>query len=136
MQFFVEYTPAAGKPQSPEHNEKLNKLIEEESKSGILFATGAFKPGTTVIRQDDGNVSVTDGPYAEAKEVIVGWAIINAKSKDDAIEISKNFLSIAGDGTSVMHEIFGPEDHAAQSEHAAQNEHAAQSVSPHNGERA
>jgi hypothetical protein len=57
---------------------------------------------------------VTDGPFTESKEVIGGFALIQAKSKEDAIELTKRFLRVAGDGESEIRQIaeaedFGPE---------------------------
>jgi hypothetical protein len=53
---------------------------------------------------------VTDGPFTEAKELIAGFAIVQAKSKDEAIEITKNFLKVAGDGECELRQIFEPSD--------------------------
>ena len=57
---------------------------------------------------------MTDGPFTESKEVIGGFALIEAKSKEDAIELTKRFLRVAGDGESEIRQIaeaedFGPE---------------------------
>ena len=49
---------------------------------------------------------MTDGPFTEAKEVIGGFALIQAKSKEEAIEITKNFLKVAGDGESEIRQVF------------------------------
>jgi hypothetical protein len=58
-------------------------------------------------------LTVTDGPFTESKEVIGGFALIEAKSKEDAIELTKRFLRVAGDGESEIRQIeaedFGPE---------------------------
>jgi hypothetical protein len=53
---------------------------------------------------------VTDGPFTEAKELIAGFAIVQAKSKDEAIEITKNFLKGVGDGECELRQIFEPPD--------------------------
>jgi hypothetical protein len=49
---------------------------------------------------------VTDGPFTEAKEVIGGFAIIEAKSKEEAIEQTKRFLNVAGDGESEIRQLY------------------------------
>ena len=55
-----------------------------------------------------------DGPYAEAKEMIVGFAMLEAKSKAEAIDLVKRFLTVAGDGESVLHQIMEPQEEFAQ----------------------
>ena len=46
------------------------------------------------LRLAGGKLTVTDGPFAEAKELIGGYAIVQAKSKEEAIELGKNFLKV------------------------------------------
>jgi hypothetical protein len=83
---------------------EMNKLISEMSKAGVLIQTGGWDPNSpcTILKSTSGKVTVTDGPYTEAKELIAGFAIFEAKSKDEAIEWGTRFLRIAGDGTSEM----------------------------------
>jgi hypothetical protein len=50
-------------------------------------------------------VTVTDGPYAESKEMIAGFAIFQVKSKEEAVQWGKRFIEIAGEGFSEMREI-------------------------------
>jgi hypothetical protein len=59
----------------------------------------------------NGKVTVVDGPFTEAKEVIGGFAILQVKSKAEAIEHVKNFLKVAGDGETEIRELY--EDPAA-----------------------
>lgn len=104
MKFLSIYTPdektANGGPK-PEHMAEMGKLIEQGMKAGWLVETGAMLPlskGGARIRRAGGDVTVLDGPFAEAKEVIAGYAMIEAKSREEAVELTKNFLRIAGDG--------------------------------------
>jgi hypothetical protein len=53
---------------------------------------------------------VTDGPFVESKEVIGGFAILEAKSKEDAIRLAKEFLAVAGDGECEIRQIFTAAD--------------------------
>jgi hypothetical protein len=55
-----------------------------------------------------GEITVTDGPFAEAKEAVGGFALVEVRSKEEAIEIGRRFLRIVGDGESVMQQVFGP----------------------------
>jgi hypothetical protein len=103
MQFLTFYTPAPSAHQGPPSKEcmdQMNKLIEESMKSGELIATGGLTPlqqGARVV-QTAGKVTITDGPYIESTEIIGGFAILEVPSKEAAIESSKRFLKVAGDG--------------------------------------
>ena len=58
------------------------------------------------MRQSDGKVTVTDGPFTEAKEIIGGFAMIQADSKQHCIELTKRFLTVAGDGQCEIRQIY------------------------------
>jgi hypothetical protein len=97
--------------------DEMGKYMEESFKSGVLLAAEGCMPTAlgARVRQAGGKVTITDGPFTESKELIGGFAIIQAASKKEAIEITKKFLSIAGDGeTEVrqLHEV--PASSAAQ----------------------
>jgi hypothetical protein len=114
MRFFMystgdDSTPQA--PPTPELMEEMGKFMEEGFKSGHLVATGGFAPSATETRvqYEDGEYRVLDGPYTEAKELIGGWALIDARDTEEAVELSKRFLAIAGPGESRIRQVFGPE---------------------------
>ncbi len=96
------------------HSEKMfrdmNKLVEEMTKDGTLVQTGGWDPSSPaiVVRNDGNAVHVTDGPYTEAKELIAGYAILEATSREHAIELAKRYMKIAGEGTTEMRELGGP----------------------------
>lgn len=114
MRFLCLYKPAKpeGTPPTQEEMEKMGKLIEQDMKSGILLATEGCLPSAkgARIRLSGGKFTVTDGPFTESKEVIGGFALIRAKSKEAAIEYTKNFLKIAGDGETEIRQVFDAED--------------------------
>ncbi|HET7585223.1 MAG TPA: YciI family protein [Gemmatimonadaceae bacterium] len=87
--------------------EKMGAFIQEAVQAGVLLDTGGWSPDApaTVIARKDGKVTVKDGPYTEAKEVIGGFAVMRFKSHDDLVEWSKRFVEIAGDGRSVVRPI-------------------------------
>jgi hypothetical protein len=90
---------------------EMGKLIEESMKAGTLLLTGGLLPiskGGARVRVSGGEISVLDGPFAEAKELIGGFAVIEAKSKEDAIEMTRRFLKVAGDGETELHQIMEP----------------------------
>jgi len=115
-------------PPTPELMAEMGQFMDEMSRSGKLIATGAFAPvttGTTKISLVDGNFTVTDGPFTEAKELIGGWALTEVDTKEEAIEITKRFLRIAGGGESTLRRVFGPEDFPAGFDPAAMEAHQA-----------
>lgn len=97
-------------PPTPEMYEAMGKLIQEMTQAGVLLATGGLDPRAVKIKNSGGKITVTDGPFTEAKEAVVGFALIEAKSKEEAIEYSKKFWSVVGDGTGIIRQVFGPGD--------------------------
>jgi hypothetical protein len=101
-------------PPSPELFVEMGAFMEEATKSGALIQTGGFAPSAlgAKVSLANGTFSVTDGPFSEAKELIGGWALVEAPSKDAAIDYAKRFLKIVGGGESRIRQVFGPEDGA------------------------
>jgi hypothetical protein len=87
--------------------EEVGKFTEETKRAGILLATGGLGPVGTRVRSSGGKLAVTDGPFTETKELTGGFALIDVKSRDEAIEWAKRFRKIVGDGESVLQEVFG-----------------------------
>ncbi len=113
MQFMIYDTnqnPEAVAPPSPELMAEMGKFIEEATKAGVVVATGALQPTSTRLHLSGGMFSVTDGPYIEAKELLGGFAVIEVNSLEEAIEWSKRFRQIVGDGESEIVRLFGPDD--------------------------
>jgi hypothetical protein len=113
MQFLIYDTnqnPEAADPPSPELMIEMGAFIEEAIKAGVVVATGALQPKGTRLRLAGGQFTVSDGPYIEAKELMGGFAVIQVKSLEEAIEWSKRFRQIVGDGESEIVQVFGPDD--------------------------
>jgi len=91
---------------------KMGKLVEEGMKAGWLLATEGCLPSTlgARVRRTNGNISVTDGPFIETKELVGGFAILKANSKQEAIELARNFLQNAGDGECELRQLYEPGD--------------------------
>ncbi|KAA2257912.1 hypothetical protein F0L68_24655 [Solihabitans fulvus] len=87
---------------------EMGKFIEELTASGVLLATGGLEPSGVRLVSTGGEISVTDGPFAEAKEAVVGFALVEVRSKEEAIELGRRFRKIVGDGESVIQQVFGP----------------------------
>jgi hypothetical protein len=110
---FLMMTTDGGEQQAPPDEKlqaEMGAFIAEMSKSGALLATGGLEPGGTRISSSGGKITVTDGPFAETKEAVVGFALIEVRSREEAIELSKRFWQIVGDGEGVIQQVFGPED--------------------------
>jgi hypothetical protein len=60
------------------------------------------------VRRSDGKVTVIDGPFTESKEVVGGFAILNANSKAEAIELAEHFLSHVGQGECELRQLYEP----------------------------
>ena len=77
----------------------MGALLEELTETGVLISTGGLRPTAegVRVRQRRGNLSMTDGPFTETKEVIGGYAIIEVASKEEAIHVAKRFLRVHGD---------------------------------------
>ena len=97
---------------TPELFAEMGRFMAEAVDAGILIATGGLAPSAagTTIRLTNGKFTITDGPYAEAKELIGGWALMETASKEEAIEWSKRFLAINGGGETRLRQVFGAED--------------------------
>lgn len=93
----------------------MGKLIEELTRTGQLVSTAGLRPtseGTRVLLRRGGKMSVVDGPFTETKEVIGGYAILEASSKAEAVELTRRFLQVHGTDWDVeceVRQIDGPE---------------------------
>ncbi|HUE54422.1 MAG TPA: YciI family protein [Candidatus Udaeobacter sp.] len=109
MRFLSIYkTVERGVPPSHVEIAKMGKLVEDGMKAGFLLATEGCLPSAlgARVRISSGKLSVTDGPFTEAKEVVGGFAILQANSKEEAIELAKTFLQAAGDGECELRQLF------------------------------
>jgi hypothetical protein len=95
-------------PPSPELMQKMGAFIEEATKAGVLVATGGMAPiGEAVdVKLHDGKFTVTDGPFTEAKELIGGWALMECRDKEEAVEWVKRFLNVLGEGESRIRPVY------------------------------
>lgn len=109
MKFLSIYKCAErGTPPTQEEMTKMGKLVEDGMKAGSLLAVEGCMPSVAGarVRLASGDVTVTDGPFTESKEVIGGLAILQANSKAEAIALAKEFLAVAGDGECELRQLF------------------------------
>ena len=104
---FMLTTYGGGTPPDEVMYAEMGKLVEEMSRAGVLLATGGLDQGVHV-KSAGGKLTVTDGPFTEAKEAVVGWAIVEVGSREEAIELSKRFWAIVGDGQGTIQRIYDP----------------------------
>lgn len=105
MQFFVYFTVNEDEPMnppSPEGMAKMGKFMGDSFKSGKIVATGQLPRETTHIRLEDGEFSVSDGPFIEGKDLIPGFTVIEVNSKQEAIEWAQGLRECMGDGVLKM----------------------------------
>jgi hypothetical protein len=78
---------------------EMGKLMDEMIKEGTLVRTAGLRPTKEGfrLRSRYGNLSAIDGPFTESKEVIGGYAVLEATSKEHAIELTKRFLAVHAD---------------------------------------
>ena len=95
-------------PPSQEEMAAMGKLIEEGMKGGWLVATEGCLPSAlgARVRISNGNVTVTDGPFTEAKELVGGFAILRANFKEEAIQLAKDFRAVVGTGECELHQLY------------------------------
>lgn len=110
MRFLCLYKSAKPEstPPTQKEMEEMGKLIQEGMKSGWLLATEGCLPSALGVRvkRSGEKYTVTDGPFTEAKEIVGGFALIQAKSKEEAIQLTKDFLKVAGDGESEVRQLY------------------------------
>ena len=111
MKFLMTYTPNPDLP--PPTPEKIAAIVahtKENVEKGIVLMTGGLvRPSRGIqVKCESGKTRVIDGPFAETKELIDGFALIVASSKEEAIRIAGEFMAIAGDGSGEILQVFDP----------------------------
>jgi hypothetical protein len=86
----------AGNPPDPRVIEAIEKHSAEARKAGILLSTGGLLSSAkgALIQVANGKANVIDGPFAETKELIGGFAILKADSKEDAVRMGREFMQL------------------------------------------
>ncbi|WP_329335737.1 YciI family protein [Streptomyces sp. NBC_00663] len=92
----IDESNAPAEGPSSELMERMGALIEEITKAGVMLDTAGLTPSSqgTRVHWEGGKISVTDGPFTEAKEVVGGYALMQCKDKAEALEWTKRFLQV------------------------------------------
>jgi hypothetical protein len=111
MKFISIFThEPTNRPPTEAEMESMGKLVTDAMKEGWLLATEGVSFGGIGLKihkpAGGGDIRVTDGPFAEAKEVLGGYAIMRAGSRAEVVELTKRFLNVAGQGTCEIHQLF------------------------------
>jgi hypothetical protein len=116
MRFMYLVTSAHPGPPMPELMEAMHKLAEREIKAGRMIDSGGLMPLAmgAQVRITDGKLSIVDGPFVEAKEVIGGYAIFELPGKEEALAAATEFMQLHKDlmpgweGTCELRAFAGP----------------------------
>ena len=109
----------AGMPPDPRLAEIIGKQAAEMERTGVMLASGGLLPSAkgARIKVKGGKLLVTDGPFAETRELVGGFAIMETKSREHAIELGREFMQLHADVLGPLYEgeleirpIFGMED--------------------------
>src|SRR4029079_14235309 len=97
-------------PPTPEKLAAIGAYTQKNMQSGVVVMPGVlFRPTHgTQVKSERGKFSVTDGPFAETKELIDGFAVIEVPSKEAAIAVAQEFMQLAGDGTGEILQTVAP----------------------------
>jgi hypothetical protein len=119
---FMMIVKSSEKPGPPpkELMEAISKLAAEADTAGAMLGSGGLGPTAlgARVRISGGQLSVVDGPFTEAKEIIGGYAQFELKSKQEAVESAIRFMELhkkywpGWEGETEVRQMFGPEDFA------------------------
>jgi len=76
--------------------EEMGKFIEETTKSGNFVSGAGLQPSSAGarVKLKSGKITVLDGPFTESKEIVGGYAIIDAKTREEALAIARRFMEL------------------------------------------
>ena len=110
MRFISIFTHEANNRQPTEAEmATMGKLIQEGMKAGWLIATEGVSFGATGVRvhkSAGGQVTVTDGPFTETKEVLGGYALLKAETRNEVVALTRRFLDVVGQGTCELYQLY------------------------------
>jgi hypothetical protein len=106
---FLMTVNGGGPPADEQLYADMAAFVQELTASGVLVSAGGLAMEGIKVRAGGGKVTFTDGPYAEAKETIVSYALIDVPSKEEALAVSERFCALVRDGEGDVRQVFGPE---------------------------
>jgi hypothetical protein len=108
VKFLMTYESAAQTPPTPEQLAAIGKFTAEMIQAGVVVMTGGLQRPSraTHLKVSGGKLTVTDGPFAETKELIDGFALIEVKSREEALAMAERFMQVAGDGEGEVLQVY------------------------------
>ncbi len=105
-------------PPPQELMDAITKLAQEDSQKGTMLGSGGLGPTAlgARVRLSGGKLTVVDGPFTEAKEMIGGYAQFELKSKEEAVESAVRFMELhqkhwpEWEGETEVRQMYGPDD--------------------------
>ena len=94
---FIKHTEDYGNTEVPASlYEEMGKFIEEAQKSGNFVSGGGLQPSSAGHRValKKGTITVMDGPFSESKEIVGGYAIMDAKTTEEALTLARRFMEL------------------------------------------
>lgn len=94
---FIKHTEDYRKEEVPQSlYAAMGEFVGEATKNGVMIDGAGLQPSARGhrVRLAKGKITVTDGPFTESKEIVGGYAIIEAKSEAHALEIAREFMEI------------------------------------------
>ncbi|MGW1427015.1 YciI family protein [Streptomyces sp. NPDC002431] len=91
----------------PDFEKRMGALFEEITKAGVMLETAGLHPTSQGARVtwSGGKLTQTDGPFTETKEVVGGYAVLQAKDMAEALEWTRRFLSAHPENWTVTSEV-------------------------------
>jgi hypothetical protein len=94
---FIKHTESYDRADVPASlYEEMGKFIEETTKNGNFVTAAGLQPSSAGARVGlrGGKITVTDGPFAESREIVGGYAIMDAKSREEALALARRFMEL------------------------------------------
>jgi hypothetical protein len=118
----VKHAEKSSGPPPKAFMDAMTRISEEAVKNGTMVLSGGLAPTaiSTRVRLSQGQVTPIDGPFAETKEIVGGFAILEFKSREEAIQSAINFMGLhkthwpGWEGETEVRQIFAPEDFASK----------------------
>lgn len=116
----IKTTEGANTSPSPEFLAAMGELIQEMVKAGVVVDTGGLSGSadSSRVRISGGKLTVTDGPFTEAKELVAGYAVVDVESREVAVRMAERMMQLhielweSWEGECEVRQIFGPQDSA------------------------
>ena len=94
---FIKHTEDYRNAEAPASlYEEMGKFIEETTKSGNFVGGAGLQPTSagSRVRLSKGKITIMDGPFTESKEIVGGYSIIDAKTREEALDLARRFMEL------------------------------------------